>query len=284
MKTRRPLTWPLNCFAKAAGVPMSFNKYFLQFKSNLTATALTALIVLSMGCSQSGQFSTEGKQIIDPLTGNGDSNSITGISGQPVDPPVPVALAYKMQTLAWETSTNPERTAWSQYLQDLILNKWNTLLAGADDIETFCPQYHNLNNNERANVWAALFVGVTKYESNYNPMSRYNETTMGTDPITRQPVYSEGLLQLSYQDIQGFSFCEFDWSLDKNLKATDPKKTILDPYKNLYCGVGIMARQVAKKGIITVSSGAYWSTLKSGGRYQHISGIAGIVKKLNFCN
>lgn len=151
-------------------------------------------------------------------------------------------------------------------------------------MDTFCPKYQSLDNNQRANVWAALFSGVAKYESAYSPTSRYQETTMGTDPITQQPVWSEGLLQLSYQDIQGFPFCDFDWSKDKSLNPTDPNKTILDPYKNLYCGVGIMAKQITRKGLITVSSGAYWSTLKSGGRYQQIAGISAIVKKIPFCN
>lgn len=230
-----------------------------------------------MGCSQMAEFPTTSTK-----ANNGASSApMDPNTGKPPSNPTP---GYKMQNLSWEDTAHPERTQWSLYLQDIILNKWNSLLAGADDIETFCPQYFKLDNDQRANTWAALFAGVAKYESSYNPLIRYNETTMGTDPITHKPVYSEGLLQLSYQDIQGFPFCEFDWNKDKNLSSTDPKKSVLDPFKNLYCGVGIMAKQITRKGLITVSSGAYWSTLKSGGRYQQINGIVAIVKKLNFCN
>lgn len=188
-----------------------------------------------------------------------------------------------MAALAWETSSKPERALWSAYLQKIISEDWTTLLNGADDIESFCPTYHKLDNNERANVWAQLFVGMAKYESGWDPTSRMLESTLGTDGVTGRSVYSEGLLQLSYGDIQGWQFCDFDWSKDKSLSATNPNKTILNPYKNLYCGVGIMAKQVAKKGAIVLSSGVYWSVLKKGGTYQKISSIQSVVKSLSLC-
>ncbi len=106
---------------------------------------------------------------------------------------------------------------------------------------------------------------------------------MGTDPVTGKAVYSEGLLQLSYQDIEWAPWCKFNWSKDKNLSATDPRKTILDPYLNLDCGVGIMAQQIKKKGDIVVSSGVYWAVIKSGGKYQHVSEIQSTVKSLSLC-
>jgi hypothetical protein len=67
------------------------------------------------------------------------------------------------------------------------------------------------------------------------------ETTMGTDPVTGKQVASEGLLQLSYQDVPNYGsvlkypLCKIQWSKDKSLSVTDPKKTILDPYINLEC-------------------------------------------------
>lgn len=197
----------------------------------------------------------------------------------PSDPQGP----YSMQSLSWEASSKPERQQWSQYLMKLVLNDWSSLLKGADDMNQFCPRYNSLSTNERANVWAQLFVAMAKYESGYNPLSRMQETTMGTDPVTKKPVYSEGLLQLSYQDITGWSFCKFDWSKDKNLSPTDPKKTILDPYINLHCGVGIMAKQVARTGKIMVGSGAYWAVIKTNSKYQQIKNITSMVKSLSLC-
>ena len=245
-----------------------------QFRNLPKVVAVTAVIlamVLSSGCSSGSGSSAENSS-------HGSDNSGSGptITPGPVSPFKPVALL-------WEVPSKPERAAWSAYLQNIILNRWSTLLQGADDMEVFCPNYHNLSNEERANTWAALFVGVAKYESNYDHTMRFHESTMGTDSVTKLPVYSEGLLQLSYQDIRGYSFCDFDWDVDSKLDKDDPKKTIFDPYRNLDCGVGIMSRQLARSGLITVSTNAYWSTLRSGGKYTKIPQIAAIVKALPFC-
>ncbi len=202
----------------------------------------------------------------------------------PTTPPITTNPGtYTMVPLAWESSKYPQREDWSNYLMTLILTDWKSLLAGASDIKTFCPTYYNLNNNQRANVWAQLFVSMAKFESAYSPTSRMQETTMGTDPVTGRPVYSEGLLQLSYQDITAYKFCKIDWSKDKNLSATDPKKTILDPYINLHCGVGIMANQIAKKGTIAIGSGAYWAVIKTNSKYNQLSSITSMVRGLSLC-
>ncbi|UOF01310.1 murein L,D-transpeptidase catalytic domain family protein [Bdellovibrio reynosensis] len=201
----------------------------------------------------------------------------------PSTPTTPPDTSYKMLPLAWESPNYPERTKWSEFLMKDILESWPSLLNGANDMRDFCPRYNTLDNNQKANVWAQLFVAMAKYESAYSPVSRMHETTMGTDPVTKKPVYSEGLLQLSYQDIQWAPFCKFDWSKDKYLAAKDPKKTILDPYINLHCGVGIMALQVKNKRAIKVSSGTYWAVIKPGGRYQQISAITSMVKSLKIC-
>lgn len=200
----------------------------------------------------------------------------------PVTTPDPTT-PYAMTALSWEASGNSERPKWSQYLMKLVLEDWNTLLKGADDMDQFCPRYGTLSTQERANVWSQIFVAMAKYESAYNPLSRMQETTMGTDPVTKKPVYSEGLLQLSYQDITGWSFCKFDWAKDKNLSPTDPRKTILDPYINLHCGVGIMAKQVARTGKIMIGSGAYWAVIKTNSKYQQIKNITSMVKSMAMC-
>ena len=201
---------------------------------------------------------------------------------QPLPQPTP-PTPYEMSALSWESSSKPERKEWSQHLMKLVMEDWSSLLEGSDDIKQFCPRYSSLSDLQRANVWAQLFVAMARYESAYNPLSRMHETTMGTDPVTKKPVYSEGLLQLSYQDITGWKFCKFDWNKDKNLSPTDPRKTILDPFINLHCGVGIMAKQVARTGKILLGSGAYWAVIKTNSRYQKISSITAMVKSLPLC-
>ncbi len=255
------------------------------------AAALISLVVLFTGCANSSQFpvtsledSNQSAGVTDPGSTDPGDDTDTGVTPTPTPTPEPEPEpGYKMQALAWENTKYPERTEWSKYLQELILNEWSSLLPGADDITTFCPKYNTLDNNQRANAWAQLFVAIAKYESAYSPVSRMHETTMGTDPVTGGKVYSEGLLQLSYQDVHWARYCKFDWQKDKNLAPTDPKKTILDPYINLHCGVGIMAGQIKSKGRIVVSSGVYWAVIKSGGKYQQINNIAAIVKTLPLC-
>lgn len=106
---------------------------------------------------------------------------------------------------------------------------------------------------------------------------------MGTDAVTGAQVYSEGLLQMSYQDTQWYTFCEFDWSKDRNLSATDPRKTIFDPKKNLACGLRVLANQIAKKGLIAVTSGTYWAVITPGNKYNKLAEIRALVAKSPGC-
>lgn len=249
--------------------------------NKVAAVAFLALAMVLASCSRSGTGA-----VMKSIADNVDQIVDNPAPANPEDPKEGTddnPSGYQRVALSWETTAKPEREKWSAYLQNIILNKWNTLLQGADDMDTFCPRFDTLSNDQRANVWAALFAAVSKFESNYDPAMRFHESTMGTDSVTKQPVYSEGLLQLSYQDVRGYPFCDFNWEVDRKLKVTDLRKTIFDPYKNLDCGVGIMTRQLARSGLITVKTNAYWSTLRSGGTYNKISQISAMVKKLPFC-
>ena len=115
-----------------------------------------------------------GSLIYAVLDKGGTSRPVTTPSPAPTTPPQTDngSTSYKMSSLAWETSAHPERQAWSQYLQYLVLNDWSSLLNGASDMKNFCPKYNSLSNNQKANAWAQLFVAMAKYESAYNPLSR----------------------------------------------------------------------------------------------------------------
>jgi hypothetical protein len=184
----------------------------------------------------------------------------------------------------WETVKNgADALRWTQVSMGLVSTYGPNLLKGTADIKNFCPRYAQLNQDLKLNFWVYLISAVTKYESGFNPVSRMRETGMGTDPITKLPVYSEGLLQLSYQDKNGYPFCnEFDWSKDKSLDGADPRKTILDPIKNLTCGVRIMNQIMGKHNAIAFDSGNYWSTLMPSRGPE--KSILALVKKLPFCN
>lgn len=227
-------------------------------------TAVVALCLCSLLSCQNGNF--VGQQ--GPGGGSHETPATT--------PPERVSLL-------WEKSRK-DGLAWSEFTFDLIENDLALdLLPGADDITDFCPRYHSLDNDKRINVWAMLISAMTKYESGFNPLSRMREATMGTDPVTKLPVHSEGLLQLSYQDIRWAPYCQFDWNADRSLPATSPNKTILQPIKNLNCGMRILAAQVRKKNRIAVKSGAYWSVLIPGGKYTKLNEIQSWTKKVPGC-
>lgn len=176
--------------------------------------------------------------------------------------------------LAWDGK--PERALWSSVLTKSIDTNWQKLNK-AGDITDFCSNWSTLGEEKQKEVFAELFIAIAYYESAWSPVSRMKESSMGTDPITKLPVYSEGLFQLSYQDEQWIK-CGFDWSKDKNLSPTDPKKTILDPALNIDCAVRIMARQIERKGEIILASGVYWAVIKHFGRYEKIDEIKNRVK------
>lgn len=206
-----------------------------------------------------------------------DSQSIAGL----IDP----GVISKMEPLAWEKSVAGSKS-WSDYIYKTIKTEEPQMLDvnAATDVSLFCPNFHNLNVNQRLNFWGQLFAGIAFYESGWSPTSRMIETTMGIDPITGKQVASEGLLQMSYQDVPNYgNVCEFDWKKDRFLDLNDPRRTILDPYKNLSCGIKIMAKQLKRSGVIATRSGAYWAVIIPGGKYEKIDSISKIVQKLSFC-
>lgn len=176
--------------------------------------------------------------------------------------------------LAWDVK--PEGKQWSAVLLKSIDTNWQELKK-AGDIADFCANWETLSEAKKKEVFAELMIAIAYYESGWSPVSRMKETTMGIDPITKLPVYSEGLFQLSYQDEQWIK-CGFDWEKDKTLSPEDPKKTILNPALNIDCAVRIMARQIKNKGEVLLFSGVYWAVIKQMGRYQKIDGIKNRVK------
>lgn len=255
----------------------------LNLNGVLTRAVLVFTLVLSIACSKISSFEVNEESLVSNEDGLATPIDPLDPSPSPAPEPIPGPTpSYKLEALAWESKAKPERLEWSSYTAEVVEAEFDKL-DQVRDAQVFCPTYDRLDKNQKINFWAQLFAGIAYYESGWSPTSRMQETTMGTDPVTGRPVYSEGLLQLSYQDIQWATYCEFDWNKDKHLAATDPTKTILDPFKNLRCGIKIMADQVARKKEVVLSSGVYWAVIKENGRYEKIDEIATITKKLSFC-
>lgn len=91
--------------------------------------------------------------------------------------------------------------------------------------------------------WQSVIKAICFAESNFNPRERFFEDSMG--------YYSEGLMQLSYEDCKAYSF-----PLDKS------KNEIFDIEKNIQLGMIILNRLVRKHGDFIFNSGNYWAVLQ----------------------
>ncbi len=185
----------------------------------------------------------------------------------------------------WSRVSKPhvQSQEWTRIVQDTIVLYGEELLKGSEDMQNFCPQFDRLGTNDRINFWVELIAAMTRYESGFKPTTRYTETTMGTDPITGSQVVSEGLLQLSYQDIRPYPFCDFDFEADRQYALDDIRRSILDPARNLACGTRILNNQIKRRGLIAVSSGAYWAVIKTNSKYNKLEEIKAITNALSFC-
>ncbi|MBC7421130.1 MAG: hypothetical protein H7328_10415 [Bdellovibrio sp.] len=245
-----------------------------RFFSSIISLFLISSVAIFTGCSPV-KLSTDG------VTSTNSSSSTPDTSNNETAP----VVQSLMQSLVWE-KTVPQSKLWSAYIYKVIKEEEPQLLNSdaALDTDLFCPRFKLMTADQRLNFWGQLFAGMAKYESGWNPLSRYIETTMPNDSITGLPTASEGLLQLSYQDVPNYNnFCEFDWNKDKLLSIKDPKRTILDPYKNLRCGIKIMARIIKKRGVIATDKGAYWAVIQKNGSHHRIPEISAITKSLKFC-
>ena len=157
-------------------------------------------------------------------------------------------------------------------------------LDGAEDIIEFAPNYADLTDRQKLNVWGEIISAVALFESSWKPCGRFKEELAEPDSVTDEPVVSEGLLQLSYQDLKSYAALHlpFDWQADKLLARTDCSKTILDPLMNLTAGIAILTHLVQKHSRIQIEH-PYWSTLRdSAAGNTKVPEIIEMVKKLPF--
>lgn len=191
--------------------------------------------------------------------------------------------------LLWE-GKHAEAAQWTTYTTDLIdKDLADKLLPGAKDVLDFCPRYLVLSRPEKVNFWAFLISAVVEKESTFNPTNRSGEAFSQPDRVTGLPVFSEGLMQISYGDMLNYpNYCSFDWTFDRNLHENSPYKTIFDYERNLRCGIGILANQVARHRVIALkvlpdSKGyAYFKVLWPATR--KLSQIQDKTKSLPFCS
>jgi hypothetical protein len=134
------------------------------------------------------------------------------------------------------------------------------------DVRRYCPAFYTMSEADKRAWWAYLFQAMAAAEAGLNATTnvRHTEPEVAIpDHVTGRIVHQQGLLQLTYEDSKRYG-CAFDWQADKNLPPHDPNKTILNPERNLACGIRILAHQIIDQHKPIFSATSYWSTLQPG--------------------
>jgi len=134
------------------------------------------------------------------------------------------------------------------------------------DVRPFCPRFSAIDEADKRAFWAYFFQALAGAEGGLKPNARahHSQAAMQVkDKVTGMQGRTEGLLQLGYEDEKRYG-CDFDWDADRKLKADDPARTILQPTKNLECGIKILDRELIQQHKPLLSRTEYWSTLRPG--------------------
>jgi hypothetical protein len=134
------------------------------------------------------------------------------------------------------------------------------------DVRRYCPAFYTMGETDKRAWWAYLFQAMAAAEAGLNATSnvRHNDPAVAVrDHVTGRIAHQEGLLQLGYMDRRRYG-CDFDWQADKDLPAHDPQKTILNPERNLACGIRILHHQIIDQHKPIFSPTSYWATLQPG--------------------
>lgn len=204
--------------------------------------------------------------------------SSPGPAPSPVVTPSPVVSSSPAPVVSKEWPI----LRWQPEYSDFVKQKTPEFLLANEpagyEPTSFCSSYHELSREQRKQFWADFWQNVAQVESANSKgiidrTLQYLERQLEgvddpIDEVTGNPVLSEGLLQLSYQDKNSYSSlptcAKFNWSKDKSLPLKD--RTIADPLINLGCGIEIMEWTLKRNPHATFASrsaaGAYWSTIR----------------------
>ncbi|MCY1019110.1 hypothetical protein [Pyxidicoccus sp. MSG2] len=181
----------------------------------------------------------------------------------------------------------------------------------AEKMADFCPRWAELAPDARLQFYADLLFAISGPESGWDRRVMFNETGIidratrrqAMDPVTRRPILSEGLLQLSYADMDGYPpaeglGCRFDWEADRAAFALDlaagagartfhsghPERSLLNPYAQLTCGVHVLHTLVRRfpQDDFRAAAGRYWSTMRPK-KKSHVQVVAALQARESAC-
>lgn len=177
-------------------------------------------------------------------------------------------LAEKKEDLGSDVAWMP---AWDAYLeQNLPADLLSPQAARA--VRSYCPGFAQESEADKRAFWAYTFQALAAAEAGLTPTADVHHTeaaVAGKDAVTHRSSRQEGLLQLKYEDAQHYG-CDFDYAADMRLPETSSERTILQPQRNLACGIRIMENQIVTQGKPLVVRSSYWSTLQPGTRGYHV--------------
>ena len=136
----------------------------------------------------------------------------------------------------------------------------------AHAVRPYCPRFAQLSDTDKRAFWAYTFQAIAAAEAGLDPTSDVHHTAAPVnkvDPETHRLSRQDGLLQLKYEDAQRYN-CPFDYAADRTLPEHDPNRTILQPQRNLACGLNIMQNQIITKASPSSRATSYWATLQPG--------------------
>jgi hypothetical protein len=180
---------------------------------------------------------------------------------KPAAVPAKPAPATPIDAKKAELGDNVWNPEWDKLIEQLIPPEMLSSQVPRD-VRRFCPNFYNMGDTDKRVFWAYFFQALAGAEAGLEPTTNVRHPQMAKrDKVTGQPVHSEGLLQLTFEDQQIYG-CDFDWEHDRQLGGHDPGRTILQPKNNLACGIKILDNQIInlRKPLLTGSS--YWSPLQ----------------------
>jgi hypothetical protein len=177
-------------------------------------------------------------------------------------PTPPTPIAEKKAELNNPNTWDP---AWDALIEKSVPDELLSAQA-ARAVRPYCPRFAELNDTDKRAFWAYTFQALAAAEAGLNPTANVHHTAAAVnkvDPETHRLSRQAGLLQLKYEDAQRYN-CPFDYAADRRLPEHDPNRTILQPQRNLACGLNIMQDQIITKGRPLVTRTSYWATLQPG--------------------
>lgn len=201
--------------------------------------------------------------------------TLTACRPAPTPTPTPHAEAQQTQTTPAPPTPIAEKKAelnnpntWDPAWDALIEKSVPPELLSAQAaraVRSYCPRFTELSDTDKRAFWAYTFQAIAAAEAGLNPTSNVHHTgaVNKVDPETHRLSRQEGLLQLKYEDAQRYN-CSFDYAADRRLPEHDPNRTILQPDRNLACGLNIMQDQIVARGRPLVTPTSYWATLQPG--------------------